>query len=213
MKQCLKCGELKDLESFGKRNDTKDGRRSQCRSCRNEVNNKWQQSEKAKESKNSWARENREKTREHEKRYWAKNPEKLKEKQARSDKKYREKYPEKVKKRAKDWAKRNPEKVKERYKRYRETHPNKSRDDAIRRRALELGVESVKYTEDEIFAKWGTDCHICGEPVDLTAPRQVGIQGWEMGLHLEHVLALSKGGADTPDNVRPSHGICNLRKN
>lgn len=213
MKQCLKCGELKDLDSFGKRSDTKDGRRSQCRACRNEVNNKWQRSEKAKESARVWAKENREKAREYEKRYWEKNPEKLKEKLARNDKKYRERHPEKIRLKDKRWRLANPEKRREIERRYRETHPNKSRDDAIRRRALELGVESVKYTEDEIFSKWGTDCHICGKPVDLLAPRQVGVSGWEMGLHLDHVLAISKGGPDTPDNVKPSHGICNLRKN
>ncbi len=213
MKQCLKCGELKDLDSFGKRNDTKDGRRSQCRVCRNNVNNKWQRSEKAKESKNAWAKENREKRREYEKRYWSKNPEKLKEKRARGGKVWRDRYPEKARIKDKKWRLANPEKRREIERRFREAHPNKSRDDAIRRRALELGVESVKYTEDEIFAKWGTDCHICGEPVDLEAPRQVGVSGWERGLHLDHVMSISRGGPDTPDNVKPSHGICNLRKN
>lgn len=213
MKQCLKCGELKDIESFGKRNDTKDGRRSQCRVCRNEVNNRWQRSEKAKETKNAWAKNNREKRYEYEKRYWEKNPEKLKEKRARNGKVWRKRHPDKARLKEKKWRLANPEKRREIERRFRESHPNKSRDDAIRRRALELGVESVRYTEDDIFAKWGSDCHICGETVDLKAPRQVGVSGWEKGLHLDHVLAISKGGPDTPDNVKPSHGICNLRKN
>lgn len=215
MKYCNGCLTDKPLSEFGIRS-TKSGDfkpLSRCKICRLEYNKQYQKSDKAKEYSRIWARENREKTREYEKRYWEKNPEKLKEKLARNDKKYRERNPDKVRERAKNWEDRNPDKVKARQKRYRDSHPNKSRDDAIRRRALELGVESVKYTEEDIFAKWGTNCHICGEPIDLDAPRQVGVNGWEMGLHLDHVLAISKGGPDTPANVKPSHGICNLKKN
>jgi len=50
------------------------------------------------------------------------------------------------------------------------------------------------------------------KPIDLNAPRRVGIEGWELGLHLDHVIPLSKGGYDTIDNIRPTHGICNIRK-
>lgn len=34
-KRCSKCGELKNLEDFYRRNDSKDGRRSYCKSCKN----------------------------------------------------------------------------------------------------------------------------------------------------------------------------------
>jgi len=31
-------------------------------------------------------------------------------------------------------------------------------------------------------------------------------------LHIDHLVPLAKGGSDTLENVRPAHGICNLRK-
>jgi 5-methylcytosine-specific restriction endonuclease McrA len=31
-------------------------------------------------------------------------------------------------------------------------------------------------------------------------------------LHIDHVYPLSKGGLDTLENVRPSHGKCNIVK-
>jgi hypothetical protein len=91
------------------------------------------------------------------------------------------------------------------YREQRITHAHK-------RRAQKLLTAHEKYTVQEVLSTWGTDCHLCGEPVDLTAPRQVGVEGWEMGLHLDHVIDLVLGGTDTLTNVKPSHGRCNLSK-
>ena len=81
-----------------------------------------------------------------------------------------------------------------------------------RRRALKLNAPSEQYTTQQILDLYGTDCHICKEPIDLSAPRQAGRKGWEMGLHLEHVIPLILGGTDLIENVKPSHGICNITK-
>lgn len=213
MKVCNKCGLSKSLDDFGKRNDTKDGRRSQCRVCRNEVNAKWQTTDKSKETKRKWSKDNRDKSREYENRYWKKNPEKLKEKLARNGKLYNERHPEKIAEKNAKWRSENPDAVKAIQKRYRNRNPNKPRDDARRRKALLKGVVSEKFTEQDIFNRWGIDCHLCGEPVDLDAPRQVGVVGWERRLHLEHVIPLKSGGPDIIENVKPSHGLCNLKKN
>ena len=48
---------------------------------------------------------------------------------------------------------------------------------------------------------------------ELGEVRKVGVEGWEQGLHLDHVVALAKGGNDTLTNVKPSHGLCNIKKN
>jgi 5-methylcytosine-specific restriction endonuclease McrA len=80
------------------------------------------------------------------------------------------------------------------------------------RRARKKSVESDKYLESDILHIYGIECHICQETIDLSAPKKVGTTGWEKGLHLDHVIPLSKGGSDTVDNVRPAHGICNVRK-
>jgi len=81
------------------------------------------------------------------------------------------------------------------------------------RRAAKAGVESEPYNARTIVKLYGSICHICKEQIDLKAARQVGRKGWERGLHLDHVIPISKGGADLIPNIRPSHGLCNIRKN
>ena len=81
------------------------------------------------------------------------------------------------------------------------------------RRARKFGVKTEKYSYQQVLDAYGSDCHICDEPIDLDAPRGTGKPGWERALQVDHVIPLSKGGDDTLENVRPSHGQCNNRKN
>lgn len=71
---------------------------------------------------------------------------------------------------------------------------------------------STKITVEELVAKYGIVCHLCNKDIDINAPRKTGEDGWENGLQVDHVIPISRGGSDTIDNVRPSHGICNIRK-
>lgn len=81
------------------------------------------------------------------------------------------------------------------------------------RRVTKTLNKSDAYSLDDLFLSYGTKCHICKTEIDLDAPRRVGLdEGWQRGLHVDHLIPISKGGSDTLDNVRPSHGICNLRK-
>lgn len=73
--------------------------------------------------------------------------------------------------------------------------------------------EKDHYSANTVLLTYGTDCHLCGGAIDLDAPRTPGKPGWEKSLHIDHVMPLSKGGDDTLENVRPSHGKCNIRKN
>ena len=82
-----------------------------------------------------------------------------------------------------------------------------------RKRAIKFGVETEWYSPQQVLDIYGTDCHICDKPIDLNAPRQCGKPGWELGLQIDHLYPLSKGGSDTVDNVRPAHGYCNNIKN
>lgn len=68
------------------------------------------------------------------------------------------------------------------------------------------------YTTQQILDLYGSDCHICHEPIDMNAPRKQGRENWEFGLHLDHVTPLFLGGENSISNVKPSHGMCNLRK-
>lgn len=95
---------------------------------------------------------------------------------------------------------------------YSKENPQRMRMYRRNRRARKKSAESEKYLESDILHIYGIECHICQETIDLSAPKKVGTTGWEKGLHLDHVIPLAKGGSDTVDNVRPAHGICNVRK-
>ncbi len=92
-------------------------------------------------------------------------------------------------------------------KKYYQENKERRRADNRLRRARKNAVVSEKYTKQDVLDKWGTDCHICKQPIDLSAPR-VGSNG----LHLDHVIPISKGGPDTLSNVKPAHGRCNISK-
>jgi hypothetical protein len=81
-----------------------------------------------------------------------------------------------------------------------------------KRRASKKGNETSPYTLEQVFEKWGRDCYICTLSIDYDAPRSPGAEGWERSLHLDHVIPIVYGGADSLDNVKPSHGKCNLLK-
>lgn len=81
------------------------------------------------------------------------------------------------------------------------------------RRARLLAVPSSPYSTELIVELYGSDCHLCGVAIDLSLPRHASQgEGWEMGLHLDHLVPVSKNGPDTPENVRPAHALCNLVK-
>lgn len=108
------------------------------------------------------------------------------------------------------------EKERERVRLWREANPEKERErvrrSTARRRATARASVSEKYTETQILELYGSSCHICGDEIDLAAPRRSGVPGWERGLHMDHVVSFFHGGTDTLSNVRPSHGKCNLKK-
>ena len=84
----------------------------------------------------------------------------------------------------------------------------RERSKSRRRRA----TESKPYNELQVIGTYGYRCYLCGLAIDFMAPRKCGMPGWEEGLHIDHVLPVSKGGLDTLENVRPTHAKCNLSK-
>ena len=111
------------------------------------------------------------------------------------------------------WVEKNKEKIRKQKKEYQQNNPHKAREADRRRRALKKENIHEPYSEKQVLEKYGTACHICKEEIDLSANRASGSPGWQQGLHLDHVVPLSKGGPDTIDNVKPAHGLCNLQKN
>lgn len=87
---------------------------------------------------------------------------------------------------------------------WRVDNPEKQRElgrrDRATRRARELG-QFVEYVDPTVV--WDRDagiCHICKEAADM--------DDW----HLEHVVALARGGEHSYANTAVSHPSCNLRK-
>ena len=130
---------------------------------------------------------------ERKRKYWIKNREKL----LAQNKKY---------------TKANPEVARRKQRKYWAKHPEKAQLFNRQRRARVNKVKHIPYTKEDVLKMYGNDCHICGTPIDLKAPRRAGRKGWEHGLHLDHLIPISKGGPDTIDNIRPAHGVCNLKK-
>lgn len=107
----------------------------------------------------------------------------------------------------------NQEIAKKYYEKLVEENSDKFRQAARKRRAIKLSNKIGTYTENEVLETYGSICHICGIAIDLKAPRTATKgKNWQLGLHIDHVIPLSKGGADNLDNVRPAHAHCNLKK-
>jgi hypothetical protein len=123
-------------------------------------------------------------------------------------KKYRAENLDQESTRFKEWASKN----KDFRKIWHKKNPGKLSGYARKRRALEVSNKFEKYQEAEVLNMYGTNCYLCDMPIDLNAPRGVGQPGWRSGLHIEHFVAITNGGPDTLENVRPSHGWCNLSK-
>jgi 5-methylcytosine-specific restriction endonuclease McrA len=140
--------------------------------------------------------------------YYAKNAQKLKFYR-------RNKYffnPEKEINNTRIWRINNPNYNIEYQRKYRKLNPESKRSSERRRRANRFNNGFEYYKESEVLDLYGDLCHICNIKIDLSAPRLPGLDGWESGLHIDHVIPLSKGGPDTLDNVRPAHGACNVKK-
>ena len=108
----------------------------------------------------------------------------------------------------------NKELLNEKNRQYHLNNPEKTRQKARLRRARIRGNGYEQYTEAQVLDLYGTICYLCNTQIDLTASRYQGhSKGWELGLHIDHVIPIVGGGPDTLENVRPTHAQCNLKKN
>ena len=99
------------------------------------------------------------------------------------------------------WAKKNRDKIRPAVRR-----------NVAKRKTLKLQGNYEKYTEQQVFDAYGYLCYLCHGEIDFDAPRGSCGENWEMALHFDHVIPLSKGGSDSLENIRPSHAICNMKK-
>jgi hypothetical protein len=91
-------------------------------------------------------------------------------------------------------------------------HPDCTKEaQAARYRIKTVKRQKVKnpnrISHEQVVREYGDKCHICLEPINLELPRT-----HRLGLTVDHVIPLSKGGKDEMDNLRPAHWICNILK-
>ena len=111
-----------------------------------------------------------------------------------------------------NWQEKHPQKLRDYVHKYQTKNPEVVHAYSRKRRARKLNAKSNPYSKQQVLDLYGAVCHLCQQDIDLSAPRQSGIKGWEQGLHLDHLVPLSIGGEDTLENIRPTHGICNLKR-
>lgn len=105
---------------------------------------------------------------------------------------------------ARAWERRHPEETRAMRRRARARDAGRA---AALRRARRAAVIVEPYLAADIYERDGWRCGICGVPVDPRAPLNCGADPT-----IDHVVPISRGGADAPWNVRLAHRLCNLRK-
>jgi 5-methylcytosine-specific restriction endonuclease McrA len=99
------------------------------------------------------------------------------------------------------WRDAHREQIRAQTSAYGKAHPEVGREKMRRRRTLIAGNGPVdRISEDEIFARDGERCHICGKPVRRDQ------------MSLDHIVPIALGGSHTMANVRLAHRRCNYRR-
>ena len=141
--------------------------------------------------------------------YYKKYPEKKR----AMDIRYQEAHPGQRDKYDKKYREANREKTRAASTKWLTEHPERNREISRKRRALKLTNRWEPYTESQVLEIYGTNCYLCSHPINLTTPRSIGKnKGWQLALHIDHVIPIIAGGSDTLDNIRPAHAICNMKK-
>lgn len=98
------------------------------------------------------------------------------------------------------YAARHPERVAANQAASRKVNADARRRRNAERRALLAGV-SVEYVEPLVVLERADGvCGICGDDVD------------PFGFHVDHIIALARGGEHSYANTQPAHPRCNLAK-
>jgi len=96
----------------------------------------------------------------------------------------------------------NKERIKAHVRQYKKLNKDKINADCAYRRAVKRGAEG-RYTKKDVDALWEQQRGICAAcKADL----------YTVGKHVDHKIALSRGGSNWPKNIQLLCPTCNLRK-
>lgn len=190
---CSTCRQSKPFSAFNKDRSRKFGISYRCKECHSQMNLKYY---------------DKEKFRVHALNHYHRNRDVIVERQRKA----RRENPEKVRAYNREYYRRNKKRINELSNKWRRENPESGRAAKRKRRATKAKNGYAPYSTQQVLELYGSNCYLCNEPIDLEAPRWTAKQGWERGLHIDHVVRIADGGADTLENVRPTHGACNLSK-
>jgi 5-methylcytosine-specific restriction endonuclease McrA len=198
-KRCTKCGETKPLEAFVKTPKGLYGYTSQCRPCRAKGSCAWRSSnlEHCLATEARYREANREKI----STYTAANSERRKAIAVAWDKA----HPERARARMARYLAKNRLKLAARTAAWRAANPDKFKTQKATARARKVGARigcRKAYNAFVSHARTANsiDCHWCHRS---TKPKE---------RHVDHVIPLSKGGADAVENLCVACADCNLHK-
>lgn len=115
---------------------------------------------------------------------------------AEADREYRKRNAARISAQRSVYYRNNIDRVKAQVREYARTHPDVQATRHARRRAHLNRVPHETYSRAEIFAAYDNECVYCGAEA----------------AHLDHVVPISKGGADAAHNLLPACANCNLSK-
>lgn len=189
MKTCTKCGETKPTTEYFKDASKRDGLHSSCKSCfkkssSKEVKSAWYAAnvEKRKADYAIWYAANRSKRKESSAAYYASNRDKVNATTAK-------------------WRAANPNRFKETYAAWSAANPEKRRVNEHNRRARKRengGRLSSGITQRLLKLQRGK-CACCAKPLGDD-------------YHLDHIMPLALGGANTDNNMQLLRADCNRAK-
>ena len=202
MKRCLKCGEEKALDQFGKHKQKSDGLRAYCRPCNNADTRRWAAAnpEKANAATRRWAAENSERSREIKSKSYERHAERY---SAERKVRYQQDPVSRVAS-AVAWAKANPDRANKNKTRWRLSNPGKvsaasGRRNADRIRATPNWLSNIQLAQIEEFYE-----------ISVARSIQTGVKH-----HVDHIHPLRGGsfnGLHVPWNLQVLTAEDNLRK-
>lgn len=231
VKQCTVCKEWKPatINYFSRRSSQKDGLNYSCKECNRKNALQWAEEnrERKRQKDREYYRSSQERHKENSRRWRKLNPERKRE----NDQKWRDINREKERRRHQEYARLNPEAIrassrkkylihKERItqynrqwrvsnrdkaafysRKYRATNPDKVRANTMLRRTRKLNAPG-HHTEKDIGHQYKSQkgrCYYCKCKVGKT-------------YHVDHVVPLSRGGSNGPENIVIACPTCNQQK-
>lgn len=183
-KRCARCRKILEPESFGSHTRYKDGKQPSCKQCTTEYRLDWKH-KKLLVDPDYFNRESRERR--------LKNPEAVRQ----YKKEWRDKNLDKARNYAVDWARRNPGSVKRNSANWIANNPEKVAASKHSRRTRKLANGVFDVRESYIARLYASNCVDCGS---------------NKNIELDHVMPISRGGAQSEGNLQPLCRFCNRSK-